>query len=156
MKKIITCLIALSLILTLTACGGGGKKTEADLDALASELTASAAFSMDMGQYAMQAELAAPTYGYDAASVTNVKFFYNNGTAEEIFLAQAADENAAASLEQLCKDRVANQQTVLESYNPDAIPRLQSAVIARSGVYVVLVVANDAAAAKTIVDKYVK
>ncbi len=155
MKKTIACLLALCLILTLTACGGG-KKTEVDLDALASELTASTAFTMDMGQYAMQGELAAPTYGYEAADVTNVKFYYNNGTAEEIFLAQASGEDAAASLEQLCKDRVANQQTVLASYNPDAIPRLQSAVIVRSGVYVVLVVANDSAAAKTVVDKYVK
>lgn len=155
MKKAIACIIALCLILTLTGCGGGGKK-DVDLEGLAAELTGSGAFTMDMGQYAMQAELAAPTYGYDAADVTSAKFYYNNGSAEEIFLAQAASEDAAASLEQLCKDRVANQQTVLASYNPDAMPRLQSAVIARSGVYVILVVANDNAAAKTIVDKYVK
>lgn len=156
MKKAIACIVALCLILTLTACGGGGSKKDVDLDALASELTASAAFTMDISQYAMQAAVAAPTYGYDAADVTSVKFYYNNGSAEEIFLAQAASEDAAADLEQLCSDRVANQQTVLESYNPDAIPRLQSAVIVRSGVYVALVVANDNAAAKTIVDKYVK
>ncbi len=156
MKKIVICMIVLGLVLTLTACGGGGSKKDVDLDALASELTASAAFTMDMGQYAMQPELAAPTYGYDAADVASAKFFYNNGSAEEIFLAQASDEEAAARLEQLCEDRTANQQTVLSSYNPDAIPRLQNAVIARSGVYVALVVANDAAAAQTVVDKYMK
>ncbi len=153
MKKIVTCLLALCLILSLTACGG---KKDVDLDALASELTASAAFTMDMSQCVVQAAVAAPTYGYDAADAADVRFYYNNGTAEEIFLVKAASEDAAASLEQICQDRVANQQAVLESYNPDAIPRLQSAVIVRSGVYVVLVVANDNAAAKAVVDKYLK
>ena len=157
MKKIIACLLMICLLLLLTACGGGKEKeTAIDLEALANDLTASAAFTMDMSQYKMNEQLAAPTYGYDGADVESASYYFNNGSAEEIFLAKAKDAKAAEGLEELCKARVQNQITSLQSYIPEAVPRLESAVIARSGSYVVLVVANDGAAAQSIVDGYFK
>ena len=123
---------------------------------LAGELAASSAFTMDISQYAMNAELAGPTYGFDAADVEKSVFYFISGTGEEIFLAKAASEDAAAKLEGLCADRVTAQKASLENYAPDAIPRLDSAITVRQGQYVIFVVANDSAAAKTVVDKYVK
>ena len=155
MKKIIGLILTVCMILMLAACGGG-KAKDVDLEALAGELAGSAAFTMDMNQYAMDAGLAAPTYGFDGADVESSKFYFNNGTAEEIFLAKAASEDAAKDLEQLCSARAQNQIASLQSYIPEAVPRLENAVIVRQGQYVIFVVANDNAAAKTVVDKYVK
>lgn len=154
MKKAIALIVAVCMLLLLTACGGG--KKDVDIDALAKELAASGAFTMDISQYAMNADLAAPTYGFDAADVENSVFYFISGTGEEIFLAKASSEDAAAKLEGLCADRVTAQKASLENYAPDAIPRLDSAVTVRQGLYVIFVVADDSGAVKTIVDKYVK
>ena len=155
MKKAIALIVTVCMMLLLTACGGG-KAKDVDLDALAGDLTASGAFTMDMNQYAMNGDLAAPTYGFDAGDVEKCVFYFVSGTGEEIFLAKAVSEDAAARLEGLCADRVASQKASLENYVPEAIPRLDSAVTVRQGQYVIFVVANDGAAAKAVVDKYVK
>ena len=155
MKKLIACLLALCLVFLLAACGGGKDKT-VDLQALAADLAASSAFTMDISQYALDASIAAPTYGYDEADVKICQYYYNNGSNEEVLLVQASDSAAADKIEQCCHSRVELQKAALEAYNPDAIPRLDGAVVAKSGDYVVFVVANDNAAAKTVVDKYVQ
>ena len=151
-ERAAVCLLAIFLVVLLTACGG----KDVDMEGLAADLTASSAFTMDMNQYKMDAALAAPTYGFAAEDVTSSLFFFNNATAEEIFLAQAKDDDAAQALAGLCQTRVQNQQTSLQSYVPEAIPRLQNAVIEQVGEYVIFVVANDGAAARSIVDGYIK
>lgn len=153
MKRIAICILVVLMIVTLTACGGG---KDVDLDALAGELTASAAFTMDMTQFQASESVIAGTYGFDAGEVTKCSLYVNTGTAEEIFLAQAKDSKAADRLEELCKTRVEAQTTWMQSYVPEAVPRLQNAIIAKSGSYVVMVVADDSAAAKSIVDGYMK
>ena len=154
LQKLTAGLLALVLALALTACGGG--KKDVDLDALAADLTASGAFTMDMNQFKATEAAAAGTYGFDAAQVAKCALYVNTGTGEEIFLAHAADEKTADAIEQLCKDRVEAQTVWMQNYIPEAVPRLENAVIAKNGAYVVLVVADDSAAAKGIVDKYMK
>ena len=152
-KKVAACLLTLAMVLFLASCGGG---KDVDLDALAGELTASAAFTMDMAQFQASGAAVSGTYGFDESEVTKSYMYYNTGTGEEIFLAQAADSKAAGHLQELCQTRLDAQTAWLQSYMPEAVPRLENAVLARSGSYVVLVVADDRAAAKTIVDKDVK
>lgn len=153
MKRAAICLLTLILVLLLTACGGG---KDVDLDALAADLTASAAFTMDMSQFQAGDSAIAGTYGFEEGQVTKSLMYYNTGTAEEIFLAQAKDGEAADAVEELCRTRVEAQTAWMQSYVPEAVPRLENAVIEKSGSYVALVVANDSAAAKSIVDKYMK
>lgn len=155
MKRIAVCMLTLALVLCLSACGGGGK--DVDLNALADDLTASAAFTQDMSQYEVDASLAAPTYRYDAADATACRYFYNNGgSGEEILLVQAKDAETAGAMEELCRERVELQKASLANYSPDAIPRLDNAILEISGEYVIFVVANDAAAAQAVVDGYLK
>ena len=154
MKKIMLCLLVLCLMLTLTACGGD-KGKEVDLNALTTELTGSGAFTMDISQFAMNA-LAAPTYGFDAAKTKSCSYFYDNGSNEELLVVEATDGAAAEEIEQCCQQRVELQKAALENYNPDAIPRLDSAVLVRSGNYVVFVVSSDSAAVKAIVDSHLQ
>ena len=133
-KKLGVCLLVLTLILCLASCGGG-KAKDVDINALAKDLTASAAFTEDMESCVLYA---------------------NTSTGEEIFLAKAASADSAKNVSALCQQRVSDQKSVLESYVPEAIPRLDSAIVTVKGENVIFVVANDAAAAQTIVDKYVK
>ena len=153
MKKIVLCLLAVCMLLQLTACGGG---KEVDMDALAAELVASSAFTMDMSQYAPNPTAIAGTYGFDESEVVKSCMYVNTGTAEEIFLAQAADSKAADHLEELCAERIEAQSFWLKSYVPEALPRLDNAIVKRSGNFVLLVVADNADTAKSIVDKYLK
>lgn len=153
MKRAAICLLTLLLVLLLTACGGG---KDVDLDALAGELTSSAAFTMDMSQFQAGDAAIAGTYGFDADEVVKSALYVNTGTAEEIFLAQAKDGKAADHLVELCQSRVESQTAWMQSYVPEAVPRLENAVIEKSGSYVVMVVADDSAAAKSIVDGYFK
>lgn len=155
MKRIIACLLAVCMMLLLTACGSDESgDSGVDLEALAGELTESAAFTMEMSQYQVNAAVASGTYGYDDSEVKSCMMYYNGAAGEEIYLAQAADGDAADHLAALCKTRVENQELSLQNYVPEAIPRLENAVIETSGEYVVFVVADDSAAARAIVDRY--
>ena len=153
MKKVLVCLLAVSLILLLTACGGG-KAKNVDLNALAGELTGGSAFTADISGFSLAQNIAEMTFGFSAEQVVSCQYYYNNGSNEELLVAQAADADSASALEEMCQTRVELQKSTLVNYNPDAIPRLDSAVIEKSGNYVVYVVCADSAAAKTVVDKY--
>ena len=152
-KRIAACLLAVAMIFVLASCGG---KKEVDLDALAGELTASSAFTVDMSQKKMADSVIPQTYFYEASEVARAAMYFNGDTVEEILLVQASDSKAADHLEELCRTRVDNEIEWMKSYSPEAVQRLENAILVKSDRYVVMVVANDAAAAKGIVDGYFK
>lgn len=152
MKKIVALVMALALALSLCACGGsGGSGKDVDLAAAAQELLDSGAFT-DLLNPPPEG-VGARLYGFDEADVADYVIYTGTGaTAEEIFLAKCADSAAASRVEELCRTRAANQRTAFESYVPEELPKLDSAVLTVSGNYVFFVVSNDAAAVRTIVD----
>ena len=152
-KRLAVCLLTIALMLCLASCGGD---KDIDLKALGQDLANSTAFSVDMNQFAAADGIAAGVYRFSADEAESSVMYYSGSTGEEMLLAKAKDANAASHLEELCRTRVSDQQSVLQSYVPEAIPRLQNAIIAKSGSYVIFVVANDAAAAQSVVDKYLK
>ena len=154
MKRLAVCLLTICLVILLTACGGG-KSAEVDIEALAADLVGSDAFAGDMSAAQVSSGVAAGTYGYSAEDVESAVMYYDTGTAEEIFLAKTTSADAANSLYELCRTRVQNQIASLQNYIPEAVARLENAVVEKTGEYVILVVANDGAAAKSIVDKHV-
>lgn len=154
MKRIAVCLLTICLMVMLTACGGG-KSVEVDLEALAADLVASDAFAMDMSQNLTPSNVAAGTYRYEEKDVVSSIMYYNTGTAEEIFLAKAASADAAKTLVELCQNRVQEQKDWMVNYIPEAVPRLENAVIETVGDYVLMVVADNSAAAQSIVNGYI-
>ena len=154
-KKLGVCLLVLALILCLASCGGG-KAKDIDIEALAKDLAASAAFTTDMSPYVVAAGVAAGLYRYEPSDVESCVLYANTSTGEEIFVAKAASADAAKNVSALCQQRVSDQKSVLESYVPEAIPRLDSAIVTVSGQTVIFVVADDAAAAQAVVDGYLK
>ena len=155
LKRIGVCVLVLVLVLCLASCGGG-KAKDIDVEALGRDLAASAAFTVDMSQFPVASGVAASTYRYEADQVESCVMYASPSSGEEIFVAKAASADAAKTLSGQCTQRVADQKTVLSSYVPEAIPRLDNAINTVAGQYVIFVVANDAAAAQAVVDGYVK
>ena len=153
-KRIGVCLLVIGLVLCLASCGGKAK--DIDVEALGKDLAASAAFTVDMSQFPVASGVAASTYRYEADQVESCVMYASPSSGEEIFVAKAASADAAKTLSGQCTQRVADQKTVLSSYVPEAIPRLDNAINTVAGQYVIFVVANDAAAAQAVVDGYVK
>ena len=152
MKKILALVLALGMLLSLCACGGS-KAKEIDLDALAEELLASGAFTDLLSQPA--ASVAGRLYGFEEGDVVKTVLYTGTGaTAEEIFLAEASDSAAASALKAACEHRAETQTLAFENYAPGEVSKLDSAVIAVSGNTVIFVVAADAAAAQSVVDRY--
>lgn len=70
--------------------------------------------------------------------------------ADEVAVFTGAD---SAALEKCIKDHVAEQRAGFADYMPEQVPKIDSAVIVSKNGAVALVISNDAAAAKTAVEK---
>ncbi len=151
MKKLITCALALVLALSLAACGG--KKVSIDTAALAAELSDADLFldslvSMDEAAIGGQCES-------DVSGCVSMEYHAGMGaTAEEWGVFECADAKAAKAL---AESLGAHRDSLLEtytSYAPDAVPRIENAVIRQSGQYVLIVIAADYEGAAEIADRY--
>ena len=152
MKRLTAMLLAVVMLAALCACGGP-KAKEVDLGALEAELTASNAFSDILNKPADG--VAARLYDIEDGAAKQVILYVGTGaTAEEIFLAEAADASAADALKASCEERVADQKTMFANYAPGEVAKLDDAVLVTSGNYVILVVSADAAAVRSIVENY--
>lgn len=146
---------ALTLCLTLTACGGDNGDSQA---AGAFDPAAAAQALMDSGAFtetleAVDADVAAALYGVDAADITDCAVYTSlSAGAEEIaVLVMANETSATAALEGLEK-RVADQKAALESYQPDEVAKLDNAILEQRGSSVLLAVCADADAARAAID----
>lgn len=145
-KRISALALALALVFALAGCGGGDKEP-IDINALGQQLLDAATFGETLS--ALDSAVALGLYSApDGASVA--AWAGSGATAEELAVFDAGSaENAEAlvsSLEQRNQTRINDYS----SYNPAEVPKLENAVILSGGQYVVLIVASDASAAKTI------
>lgn len=144
--------LLLALLLTMLTAGCGSKEIQADAAALADELKSSLTFQDEMT--AAEDTVRDTLYAIDAADVKAGKLYISSGaTAEEIAVFEAADKEAADRLYKAAQERVENQKTAFEDYVPAEMTKLGNPVLVKKGSFVVLCVADDAAAAKKIVDK---
>ena len=134
MKSLLIRLMPAALLcLALTACGGGGAvgQTPYDPETAAQALLDSGAFSDALDT--VDQDTAAALYGIDAVLVLT-------------------DEDAAAAALDGLEARVADQKAVLESYQPDEVSKLDSAIVEQRGNSVLLAVAADAEKARAALD----
>lgn len=140
--------LALALCLSLAACGGGESKT-IDINALAEELVNAATFGEPMNS--LDSSVALGLYG--CAEGTSVCAYAGTGaTAEEVAVFDCGSSDAAAALVSSLTQRNETRISQYSSYNPTEVPKLESAVIMQGGQYVVLIVAADNSAARTIAE----
>lgn len=142
MKKSLSVILSLALLLALAACGGGQEETPFDPAADSETLLESGCFSGEMT--GIDLATACALYGIDQSTVSGGAVYGSAGvTGEELaILTFQSAEDAQAALKQL-QYRVEDQLEVLSDYAPDAVPRLEGAVVTARGASALLVVADD-------------
>ena len=154
MKSLLIRLMPAALLcLALTACGGGGAvgQTPYDPETAAQALLDSGAFSDALDT--VDQDTAAALYGIDADTITGSAVYTSlSAGAEEIAVLVLTDEDAAAAALDGLEARVADQKAVLESYQPDEVSKLDSAIVEQRGNSVLLAVAAAAAKARAALD----
>ena len=143
---------ALTLCLTLTACGGDSGDSQAarafDPAPPAQPPMGSGAFSETLE--AVGADVAAALYGVDAADITDCAVYTSlSAGAEEIAVLVMANETSATAAMDGLEKRVADQKAALESYQPDEVSKLDGAILEQRGNSVLLAVCADAQAAQS-------
>lgn len=155
MKRTVTFILALCVMLcALCGCGGGGKTADFSLEECSRTLLDSGAFSDLLSP--IPNETAAMLYGFDAAKVSEMQVFCSTGaTAEEIALFKAVDEAAAKEIKAAVEARIEAQKESYENYVPAEVPKLEKAIVLTGGLYVVYVTANEPDSAEKILDNYI-
>ncbi len=143
MKKYVA--LCLALCLALTGCAGEAEPF--DPASTAQAINASGAFSeeleeMDLGVYARWC-------GLDEATLTDGEVWASSGeSAQELAVLVFTDEAAAQEGEQALRGHLDAQYDVNKDYRPKDRPRLEKAVLERRENTVLLLVADDYAAAQ--------
>lgn len=143
MKKGISLLLVLSLLLSLAACGEKAEETVTlDIDALYESY----------GQYLP--EMFFPDeatmlnfLGIDVADCASYKVAIcaEGLRADEVWLIEAKDEAAMERLYQLAETRIVSKLDETETYAPDQYLIVQEAVILTNGRYLALLISPDVA-----------
>lgn len=153
MKKRITALLALILVIvSLAACGE--KKTELDLGAIGEEIAGAGLF-LDTELQAMDAANIGGFIGVDTSGCVSCAYYMGAGaTAEEYGLFECGDAKGAEALAAELEAHRDDLMTTYQNYAPDAVPRIENAVIMTKGQYVIFITAQEYEQAKQLAEKY--
>lgn len=157
MKKL-TALLCAALCLLLCACGGGDPDSSAQPQARAFEdadvtaLLSADIFSEELES--VETDLVCALYGLDADLVTHCVAYLSTGaSAEEVVLFTVSDaDGALEAVRAACEKRVADQTEGYADYLPGEVTKLEDAILEVRQSTVLLVVANDPAAARAAID----
>lgn len=146
MKKIISLLLALALVLSLAACGG--KQAEAapvDLAALYESLSQNLPEMFYPDEDTMLNFL-----GIQAEDCKQYKIALcaEGLRADEVWLIEAKDEAALKTLQELAQNRIASKLDETETYVPDQYVIVQKAEVLTKGLYLALLISPDVEAMK--------
>ena len=147
-KRILTCFAAAAAIAcVLTACGSKGG---ADIDM--KKLSADLQGTITSGSLAeVSSDILASTYFLDMEKIDDSVAALNSGaSACEVAIVKCKDSDYVKEAEQLFHTRVDNQSALFADYNAPEVAKLDDALIASSGDYVVLCVTDDPDSAQSI------
>lgn len=150
MKKLVLFCLAGILLLALAGCGNSD--TAIDVQKLADDLKSGVAFKDDLA--AMPDSVFETYYEVeDGDIVQKAVYAGGGGTAEEIAVFEAKDEDAAARLKEAAEQRIADQKENFENYVPGELTKLNNPVLEVKGKYVILCVCDNPEEARAIIDK---
>ncbi len=148
MKKLLVIALVLSMVFALAACGGG-KAVEVDTAALGTAIANGNLFVDKLAK--INNSVVDTIIGADTSLCSSVEYYIGSGnTGEEYGIFVCNTEKDARTIEEQLTARKVSLHDLYESYAPDAIVRIDNAVIKQSGIYVVFVSADDYASASTI------
>lgn len=157
MKKLLALMLGVVCAFGLTACGGTEQKVEPQKElelTLVAGMVEAGAFSeeleeLDADTAFMLYKLA--DYGLAREDLTDGAVLRSAGaTCEEGAVLLFADEAKAAVAAEALGDYLAGQIEANENYRPNEIPKLEGAVLKVQGKSLLLAVANDAAAVRSL------
>lgn len=156
MKRGIMVALIICMLIAMVGCGGGkDKEWTSFTEPLAGELMKGVNFSDELASVDMN--LVSTMYGVDETKLVDYKVLMSSGgTADEVAIFFAQSDEYAKELKKLAETRIEDQKSVMESYLPNEMGKLNNAVIVAEGPYVVLCVTDDAETAKEIIDGYFK
>lgn len=154
MKRILTMILAIGLVLGLTACGGGEQNDAPPLYAAShvEALAKAGAFSEDLEE--VDGDTAFVLYrladhGLSREDMKESAVLRSAGaTCEEGAVLVFPDADKAATALEALKEYVAGQIESNTDYRPAEIPKLEKALVDQRGETLLLVVANDLDKAK--------
>ena len=155
-KKILALVLALILCAALlTGCPASEK--EIDTAKLYNSLKSDLAFKDELIDMEMSAIL--NHYFFDDANVIEEALVCKSAsgaTAEEIAVITVKSVSDVESVKAAVEMRVEDLAFNFENYVPAEMDKIENAVVATSGRYIILAVADDSAAAQEIIDSYIK
>lgn len=129
-------------------------QTEVDVKALADALNTGGEFGEELT--ALDEAGLGRVYRTDTEAFEEAAGYTGSGaTVDQISVWKAKDEAGAQELEDMLSRYLETQIDSYATYMPDEVPKLENAVLERSGVYVVLCVSEDAAKASDIISSYI-
>lgn len=176
MKRIITALLAALLIVgaCFAACtpktenpdgskiDNNAKTANIDVDKLASDLASACRFDDQYLALVENREFSLQSFGIDPADVAEkdgVKesaIYVSSSTPEMIVVVKAANDEAFGRVESAIKARIDDYTNNYETYGPDQVAKLQSAVSRSVGQVLITVVSADNGAARDVLDGLLK
>ena len=142
-KKLSGLLCAVTLSLTLFACGGDPAAKTADLNQVLAQIESQATLG-DMVTYSPDDLKAA--YGIDAADVKQsvAKVASDGLKADEIIMIEAVDDAAAKRIEEKLQTHYEAKSNENITYNPEQYAMIQTCSVKRNGNFVTLFLSADA------------
>lgn len=162
MKKLLLTVALVAGMSIFAGCGSSSEKetkvsTEAkktfdasQAKALGSELSGSSVFADELSE--VNSDIVANYLKLTSDDYTSIIGYKSSGaTAEEITIVECKD---GKDISEQIDSYLETQKTTYKDYNAEEVTKLDNAIIAKKGNFLILVVANDADGAKKIVDKY--
>ncbi|MDD3192601.1 MAG: DUF4358 domain-containing protein [Oscillospiraceae bacterium] len=144
--KFISIVCLLSLLLSLTACGGSSNsQVSKSASEIADEIYNTQTFQDTLN--AIDADMLKDYYRIDAADLSDAKVYVSGSfsTAEEIAVFQASSTDAVATIQSAIETRLEDLSLAFESYVPGEMTKIKDPVLVTKGTTVVLVLADDTA-----------
>ena len=147
MKKLSVILATVAMTMSLVACGGGEEKvTEIDTAALADRLVSEVTYSVELQEDDVTNYFFALEEGVEGIAYTATDY-----TGEEVMVFTTPSEEVAVSTKEMVEAFLTEQSTGMAPYAPEAVDRIDNAVLVQEGNYVVLCVSEDSEKAEEII-----
>lgn len=150
MKKLLPLILGLALV--LSACGGGSGEKAFDPKSTVQAVMDSGAFSVTLEELSAEDLYDFSGYGLDAGKLTDSAAWTASGFAEQISVTMWKTEDDAKAAAAVFQTYLSDMKDSYESYAPNEVPKLDSAILEQRGTSVLLVVPNDKEAARKALD----
>lgn len=142
--RVCALVLAVGMLLALSACGGGEEEADVDLTAVMDEIAGT--YDMPEMMTVNTADSLTSFYGIDPADVDSfaVQICSTGIDADEIVLIRAVDEEAATRTEEKLEDRYQSKLNQMQNYLPEQYEVIAACSVETSGTYVSMIISPDA------------